>query len=259
MSPQALGLHGRSPLGGLRPLRILAALAVACAVLAAGWFALRDSGLVAVNDVEVSGVSGTQRAQIRRALQTAGEDMTTLHVRPDVLKTAVAPYAIVKSVAATPDFPHGLRIRVVQHEPVATVVTPAGSVPVAADGTVLKGTIAEGIPELNLTLPPAGDRVTDKRTLATVSLLARAPAPLRAKVASAFQGPRGLVVRLQAGPTVSFGTGERLTAKWASLTAVLASPESRGATTIDVRVPEHPAAGGLEQASTQEGLPSTGG
>ncbi len=239
-------------------LRLLVALVVAAGLLAGGWSVLRDSDLVAVEEVEVSGVSGPQREAIRSALTTAGRDMTTLHVRPEVLKAAVAPYAAVKNVSAEADVPHGLRVRVTEHVPVAKVVTPQGGVPVAADGTVLRGTTAEDVAKLKLRIPPAGDRITDPRTLQTIELLARAPAPLRRKVNVAFRGPRGLTVHLSAGPSAYFGSGKRMTAKWASLTAVLASPASRGATTIDVRVPEHPAAAGLEQASTQQGQPSSG-
>lgn len=232
-------------------LRLLVVL-VAAAGLLAGWYGLRDSGLVAVRDVEVSGLSGSQREAIRSALTTAGRDMTTLHVRPEVLKTAVAPYAAVKAVDAEADFPHGLRVRVTEHVPVAKVLTPQGGVPVAADGTVLRGTTADGVAELKLRLPPAEDRIAERRTLQTIALLARAPAPLRRKVKTAFRGRQGLTVHLEAGPSVHFGSGERMAAKWASLTAVLASPTSRGATTIDVRVPEHPAAAGLVQKSTQQ-------
>jgi len=239
-------------------LRLLVALAAMACLLAGGWSALRDSDWVAVQEVEVTGASGSQGEAIRSALITAGRDMTTLHVRSDVLETAVAPYAAVKAVTAEADFPQGLRVRVTEHVPVAKVVTPQGGAPVAADGTVLRGTTADDVAELKLRIPPAGDRITDRRTRATISLLARAPAPLRRKVKTAFRGPRGLTIHLDEGPSVHFGSGERMTAKWASLTAVLASPSSRGATTIDVRVPEHPAAAGLEQASTQRGQPSTG-
>jgi cell division protein FtsQ len=248
------------PAIALKPkLRLLAALAVLAGLLAGGWLALRDSGLVAVREVEVTGAAGPQQDAIRSALQTAGRDMTTLHVRPEVLAAAVAPYPVVRAVTAERDLPHGLRVRVVQHTPVATVVTPQGSVPVAADGTVLVGATAPGTAELKLKLPPVGDRITDPRTLTTIGLLAQAPAPLRAKVTTAFRGPRGLTVHLANGPAVHFGSGSRLAAKWASLTAVLASSEAKGATSIDVRVPEHPAAAGLEQASTQQGQPSTSG
>lgn len=238
-------------------LRLLAALAVVVALAVGGWMALRDSGLVAVRDVEVTGVSGPQRTAIRDALTLAGQDMTTLHVRPEVLRTAVAPYAVVKDVVARPHFPHGLRVTVVQHVPVASIVTPQGSVPVAADGTVLRGTTAGAVPQIAAQLPPAGDRITDPRALDTVALVASAPAPLRARLTSAFRGPRGLTVRLADGPAVHFGSGERLTAKWASLVAVLASPDAKGATAIDVRVPERPAAAGLVQKSVQEGQAST--
>ena len=239
-------------------LRLLVTLAVVAGAIAGGWLALRDSGLVAVRDVEVVGASGAQRDAITSALTVAGRDMTTLHVRPEVLEAAVAPYPVVKAVRAEPDLPHGLTVRVTEHVPVASIVTAQGSVPVAADGTLLRGTRAVDVPALKLRLPPAGDRITNRRTLATIKLLARAPRPLRGKVTTAFRGPRGLTVHLASGPAVHFGSGARMTAKWASLTAVLASPDSRGATSIDVRVPEHPAAAGLEQRSIQEGQPSTG-
>jgi cell division protein FtsQ len=239
-------------------LRRLVALVAVAGVLAGGWSVLRDSDWVAVQEVEVTGASGSQAEAIRSALTTAGRDMTTLHVRPEVLKTSVAPYAAVKDVNAEADLPHGLRVRVTEHVPVAKVVTPQGGVPVAADGTVLRGTTADDVAQLKLRIPPAGDRITDARTLQTIVLLARAPAPLRRKVEVAFRGPRGLTIHLGAGPSAYFGSGERMTAKWASLTAVLASPSSRGATAIDVRVPEHPAAAGLEQASTQQDQASTG-
>ncbi len=239
-------------------LRLIAAFAAGAVVLAVSWFALRDSGLVAVRDVEVTGASGPQAQAVRNALATAGRDMTTLHLRTDVLDAAVAPYAAVKRVTAETDFPHRLRVNVIAHVPVASIVTPQGAVPVAADGTVLRGTTADAVPALKLRLPPAGDRVTDRRTRTTIALVARAPVPLRPKLATAFLGPRGLTVQLAAGPSVHFGSSRRMTAKWASLTAVLASPASKGATSIDVRVPEHPAASGLEQEATQRGQPSSG-
>ena len=226
--------------------------------MAASWLVLRDSRLVAVREVEVSGASGPQREAIRIALDTAGRNMTTLHLRPEALRAAVAPYAVVRDVVAEPDLPNSLRIRVVQHVAVAAIDTARGVVPVAGDGTVLRGSAAVDVPTVPLRRPAPDDRVTDRRTLQTLELLAVAPRPLRRKVVTAFRGPRGLTVRLAAGPAVHFGSGARVQAKWMALAAVLASPASRGATTIDVRVPEHPAAGGLEQKSLQEEEPSSG-
>jgi cell division protein FtsQ len=239
-------------------LRLLVATVALAGLLVGGWLVLRDSGLVAVREVEVVGLSGPQEDSIRAALTTAGRDMTTLHLRPEILRSAVAEYVVVKDLSAERDVPHGLRITVTERVPVAKIVSSETAVPVAGDGTVLRGTTADDVPELKLPLPPAGDTVTDRRTLVAIALLARAPAPLRKKVTTAFRGPRGLTVRLAAGPSVHFGTSDRLAAKWASLAAVLASPDSRGATVIDVRVPEHPAAAGLEQAAPQQGQLSSG-
>ncbi len=238
-------------------VRLVVVLVVLASALAGGWLLVRDSSLAAVDQVTVLGASGPQAAAIRSALQAAGQDMTTLHVRPSVLEEAVAPFTAVKAVTATADFPHGLRVRVIQRFPVAVLVGGGKSVPVAGDGTLLAGMAVGGLPTVKLRLAPAGDALSDSRTLATVRLLATAPAPLRRKVELAFRGPDGLVLHLADGPAVHFGSAQRLTAKWAALTAVLASPASRGATRVDVRVPEHPAAAGLEQKAAQVGQLST--
>lgn len=239
-------------------VRVLTALVVVTGLLGAGWFVLRDAGLVAVQKVEVTGATGTQGAAIRDALRTAGEEMTTLHVQEAKLDQAVQPFAAVKRVVASTEFPHTLRVRVVEHVPVAALQNGGTAVPVAADGTVLPGVSAAGLPTVKLKLPPAGDRVEDRYAMSLITLLARGPSALRSHAASAYRGPRGLTVQLTDGPAVYFGTSARPRAKWAALVAVLASPDSRGTTAIDVRVPEHPAAAGLAQRSTQLGQPSSG-
>ena len=53
----------------------------ACLVLAAGYqFWLRDSPLVAVEDVKVTGLTTKDAARVRAALVSAAHTMTTLHV-----------------------------------------------------------------------------------------------------------------------------------------------------------------------------------
>lgn len=231
--------------------RLLAVLAVAGLVVAT-FLIVRESSLVAVRDVEVTGVAGREGERIRGALQSAAQDMTTLHVDVDALRTAVAPYPIVKDVRATPDFPHGLRIDVVEHVPVAAVGVDGRRVPVASDGTLLRGSNAKGLPVLPLRTPPAGDRVPAGQTARVVAALGAAPAPLRETFSKVFVGPRGLTVRLTAGPALYLGTTERIAAKWAAVARVLADPSSRGATYLDVRLPERPTAGGLEQVAAQQ-------
>jgi cell division protein FtsQ len=172
--------------------------------------------------------------------------MTTLHVRPDQLRTAVEPYPSIMAVDAHADFPH--RLRIVVHEHVAVAALAAGSdrVPVAADGTLLRGSSTSGLPVVAVAAPPPGDTLSDKRALRVVTLLAAAPPELRAKVSRVFAGPRGLTAPLANGPVLYFGGADRLRAKWTAAAHVLADRGSAGATYIDLRLPERPAAGGLE-------------
>ncbi|HWH94409.1 MAG TPA: cell division protein FtsQ/DivIB, partial [Baekduia sp.] len=82
--------------------------------------------------------------------------------------------------------------------------------------------------------------------------LAAAPAALRDRVqrAATTRGG-GLTLTLRNGPELRFGGADRLAAKWAAAAAVLADDASAGATYLDLRYPERPAAGGLEDPATQ--------
>ena len=74
-------------------------------------------------------------------------------------------------------------------------------------------------------------------------MLGAAPAPLARFVVRAFTGPMGLTVAMRSGLRVYFGAASRPHAKWLSLVRVLADPSSAGASDVDVRLPERPAAG----------------
>jgi cell division protein FtsQ len=225
--------------------RAAGACACVLALLGGGWLWLRDSRLVAVDQVSVTGLSGSEAPRVRAALEGAARDMTTLHVRPDQLQTAVEPFPAIEAVDAHADFPHRLRIVVHEHIAVAALAAGADRVPVAADGTLLRGSSTSGLPVVAVPAPPPGDTLGDKRTLRAVALLAAAPPPLRAKVSRVYAGPRGLTAPLTAGPVLYFGGADRLRAKWAAAARVLADRSSAGATYVDLRLPERPAAGGL--------------
>ena len=227
------------------PARAVGACACVLALLGGGWLWLRDSGLVAVDKVSVTGLSGTEAPRVRAALEGAARDMTTLHVRPDQLRTAVEPYPAIMAVDAHPNFPHGLRIVVHEHVAVAALAAGSDRVPVAADGTLLRGSSTTGLPVVSVASPPPGDTLGDKRALRVVALLAAAPPELRARVTRVYAGPRGLTAPLANGPVLFFGGADRLRAKWTAAASVLADRSSAGATYIDLRLPERPAAGGL--------------
>ncbi|MGH2943982.1 MAG: hypothetical protein ACRDLN_14540, partial [Solirubrobacteraceae bacterium] len=86
-----------------RRTRVILGLAVLLVVLAPSTLWLRDSALVRVQRVAVSGIEGPEAEQIRRALESEGADMTTLHVREDALLGAVSTYPVVRSLRTETD------------------------------------------------------------------------------------------------------------------------------------------------------------
>src|ERR671916_2769923 len=103
--------------GRVRPLAILPPrfrrrltwLLAACLLLAAGYqFWLRDSSLVAVEEVSVTGLTTKDAPRLRAALASAARTMTTLHVEHSELERAVAAYPVVRDLQVHPDFPDKL-------------------------------------------------------------------------------------------------------------------------------------------------------
>ena len=223
--------------------RVFMALA-ACLVLAAGFqFWLRDSTLVAVEDVKVTGLTTKDAERVRASLVSAAHTMTTLHVDQAELEDAIAAYPVVRALEVEADFPHGLEIRVIEHRPAAII----GGLPVAGDGTILRGLPVEGrLPEIELRGKLGGDRVTDPASLHAARVAGGAPAPLRGRLERiALRPEEGIVVELRDGPELYFGSARRVRAKWIAAVRILADPEAAGASYIDVRLPGRPAAGGL--------------
>ncbi|HSD81269.1 MAG TPA: cell division protein FtsQ/DivIB [Solirubrobacteraceae bacterium] len=238
--------------------RLAAAVLAACLLLGGGWLWLRESSLVAVRDVTVVGASGPQAGRIAGALRDAARDMTTLHVREDALRTAVEPYPVVKGVDARPDFPHGLRIVVHEHVAVAALAAAGQRVAVAADGTVLRDTPAAGLPTVSVRGWAPGGRLEGAAARA-VAVLAAAPPALRARVRRLYLGPKGWTAPLIDGPVLYLGDSRRATAKWAAAARVLTDAGAAGATYLDVRLPERPAAGDVAAPSEAQQAPAAPG
>ncbi len=130
--------RARSRSGRRRLPIVLAVIALLGGLLAGGWFWLRDSALVAVHRVQISGLSGPDVGAIHASLTAAARSMTTLDVQLGVLHEAVSPYPEVKRLRVSTQFPHGMRIAVIEQVPVAVVDIGSQPVPVAADGTLLR-------------------------------------------------------------------------------------------------------------------------
>jgi cell division protein FtsQ len=236
--------------------RALIALVIVALLLGGGWLWFRDSSLVAVKRVTVTGASGPDAGQIRRALVAAAQGMTTLDVSLGQLRTAVAPYPVVKNVQVTTQFPHGLRIHVIEQIPVAVISVGGATIAVASDGTLLRDLSgASALPRIPLAVPPGGTRLTGAASNA-VALLAAAPYELLAHLAQVTStASHGLTVQVRNGPALYFGAATELAAKWAAAAAVLADQHSAGASYIDVSDPTRPAAGAPPQTAAT-GQPS---
>jgi cell division protein FtsQ len=235
--------------------RFLAAMLAMVAIAAGGWVWLRTSSLVAVRRVTIVGVSGPDATQIRSALRSAAHDMSTLDVKTAALRTAVAPYPVVRHLNVTTSFPHGLRIAVSEQVPVAIVSAGGTQMAVSADGTLLRDSGVTGtLPTIAVDVAPGGTHVSGT-AMTEVRLLAAAPYQLLSKVGQvSSDAAHGLVAGIRNGPDLYFGDGGQLAAKWAAAAAVLASLSSAGATYIDVSVPSRPAAGpGSDTAQSPAG------
>ena len=223
---------------------MILAVVLVFALLGGAWLWVRQSSLVAVKRVSVAGASGPDAAQIRSALVSAAHDMTTLDVQMRHLRTAVSPYPVVKGLRVSTQFPHGMRIRVIEQVPVALVEVDGRRTPVAGDGTLLRDVTTNAeLPSIGLSVAPGGTQLTGMAGT-EVRMLAAAPYQLLPKLQLASSdGTHGLVVQLRNGPRVYFGGADRLAAKWDAVTAVLADRSSAGADYIDVSVPTRPVAG----------------
>jgi cell division protein FtsQ len=227
---------------------VLALLALA----AGGWVWLRTSSLVAVKRVTIVGVSGRDARRIRAALTAAAHNMTTLDIKMSALRTAIAPYPVVKHLHVSTAFPHQMRIDVSEQVPVAMISAPGVQVAVASDGTLLRGASVPGsLPTIALPVSPGGTHVSGA-TLQVTRLLAAAPYQLLPKVSQASDGgAHGLEAQLRNGPKLYFGSEDDLGAKWAAAAAVLDDSGSAGADYIDVTVASRPVAGaGSDTASS---------
>lgn len=254
----------RRPLERLTPAlrRRLLLLLAAAAVLAAGYLLwLRDSSLMRVERVSVEGLTSEAAPRLRRALAAEARTMTTLHVDHDRLARAASADPSVRGLEVDADLPHALTIRVLEHRPVAILAAGGSRVPVSGDGGVLRGLPAGGrLPTVKLPGGVPTQRLAPGAALRAVQVAAAAPRALRVRLVEvAVRGSRGLVARVRRGPDLVFGDASRLRAKWIAAASVLAAPAARGASYLDLRLPERPAAGGMpERPAEPAGVPRDG-
>lgn len=222
---------------------LLAALLVTL-LLGGGFMLFRDSSFVAVQQVQIVGVRGPQSAAVSEALESAARQMSTMDYSAGGLQAAVAKYPIVRSVAVRTSFPHKMWIDVSEQPPVAQLADAGQRSAVAANGVVLGASFVSGaLPTISAhAIPSVGAKVHEAQLRSYLTVLGATPAPLLPLVSGVFVGQQGLTVKMANGLLIYFGDDSRPHAKWDALVTVLTSPGTSGASYVDVRLPERPAA-----------------
>jgi cell division protein FtsQ len=264
--PAALAARLRPrPAAALRVLPARGRLIAACILVAAlvlgalYFFWLRDSSLVRVEQVRVTGVSGDNAHRISKRLRQAAQEMTTLDVDDAALRQAVAAYPEVRGVEAHAEFPNSMRIVVQERTPVGALQAGQRRIAVAADGMLLPEVSTRGLATVHLDAIPDGTRLGDGGALRAVTILAAAPPRLRARIDTLARGKGGLRATLAGGGTLVLGGANDLSAKWEAAVKVLHDPSARGAKYIDVRIPRRPVAGGFPPPADGMGDETTDG
>jgi cell division protein FtsQ len=238
--------RGRPTARGAVLRRRLIAAAIVVVALYAGymlWF--RNMSWFAIDDVTVKGATTNEQA-IRSAVDGVAGDMTTLHIKDDELRDAVAHFPTVASVSATTSFPHGLEVTITERLPVAYVRAGGHSTAVSADGYLLTGASFDQKQLPRIEGAAAGGARLDQDAAAQAAILGATPEPLRNRVTTSNWDDDlgGVVLDLRNGPEIRFGDGSLARDKWEAAVAVLSGNERGSPSYLDVSVPDRPVAGG---------------
>lgn len=246
----AAGKQLARPRGFIPGRRALAVtMAALLLVSAATWLLVRNSGLVAVEQVRVVGLSGYYDSAARRAVAREARAMTTMNVDKDRIAVAAGRYVDVADVNVDADLPHGLTVYVDVRRTVAAVKIGARIVAVTATGATVDGARnLRVLPNIEASGALKDGRVTDPRALGGLAVLGAAPDVLLRRVKTLRWGRDGLTLVLDKGIRLIFGNRLRAAAKWSAAAAVLAKDGTKGARYLDLRIPERPAIGGLGPA-----------
>ncbi|MCB0876735.1 MAG: cell division protein FtsQ/DivIB [Solirubrobacterales bacterium] len=221
--------------------RLIVVVLVLGALLAGYMLWFRDSSLVEIEDVKVTGTG--IGPGVEEQLAAAATGLSTLHLDRAAIEGAVADDPSVVALKIDTDFPHGVTIDV-QSRPPAGWVDAEGGTLLAGDGTVLATGVEQpdGMPEI-----AGGDADGSRaegRELAAARVIGAVPAPLAPQVEKlAVDDQHGVVARLNGGIELRFGAPGNADQKWRAAAAVLADPKLTSATYIDLSVPSRPVVG----------------
>lgn len=247
---------------------------------AAYMFWLRDSSFVAINKVQVTGVDTKTKEgqQIDQAVRTAMEEMTTLHVQPEILDQELARFPRVAGSEIKTTFPDSASVTVQVRENGSIYGDGSKAMLIATDGTVLGPADGQegSLPQINLaestsaegqagakdgkdspSTPPeavAGQRLTG-RALNQALVLGATPEQFRQYVTDSRSTGEGVEVDLADGLTLLFGEPTHADEKWRTAAALIADPSFDTSSYVDLSVPRRPA---VSAGATTESTPEDG-
>lgn len=221
--------------------RTLTVLVVAAVVV--GLVALERSSLVALADLEVTGL---ERLEEQDVVAAAGvhEGMSVLRIRLGTVTERVEQMPLVDRAEVSRIGALGLRIEVHEAAPVLTARFPSASLLVSEQGLVLGEGEAPGTPVVDVggPTPEAGERVGSVPALAVAhAVLLQLPGPLAALVERAdARAADDLRLVLEGGVVVRWGDATRTDEKVRAVGAVLEDLGARAVSVVDVRAPMAP-------------------
>ncbi|MGB0889595.1 MAG: cell division protein FtsQ/DivIB, partial [Solirubrobacterales bacterium] len=234
-----------------RPSRfsMLIALLITLMVAASSYLLIRNSSLVAVEEVKIVGLEGYYDKSAREAVTAEALQMTTMNFDEDRVLEAATAFVDVEGVRVATDLPHAVTIEFDIVRPVVVGRINGRTVALSSDGEILSG--ARGLnllPTIDVSGVIRGNRVTDGKALKAVTVLGAAPDILLREVVAIRWGRRGLTLELEKGALLYFGNSTAVRTKWRDAAAILANTANAGLSYIDLRAPGRPSVGGLGAA-----------
>lgn len=212
-------------------------------LLLVGLALLERSPLVALDEIEVTGVQRLTDAQVIAAADIP-LGTSTLRLGLDDAAARVTALPLVREATARRLDPLSIRIEVTERQPVLVADDGQRTLLIDRDGVVMAEGEVAGLPIVAVPAPvPAPGRSVDGApSLANAHAAWRGlSGPLRAQVERyEARGPDELLLHLTSGIEVRFGRAERLAEKVRALGAVLEDVGSTPITRIDVRAPAAP-------------------
>lgn len=225
---------------------LISLMVLGITLIALYWFVLRDLAVVEIRDLEIRGLdTGTPEGrQLADAIEVAAGEMTTLHIKQEVLTEEVSRFPRVKSAEIEADFPNGATVIVTQRENGSIFGEDEDALLIASDGTVLgsPGDQYDLLPLIGDGEPPKGGRLGGI-ALEQAIVLGSAPTELKTYVDRSDSTENGVEVTLSNGLVLLFGGPEKAVEKWKAAATVIADPELGDVGYVDLTVPMRPAVG----------------